>query len=102
MKTTIAQLAHRATIHEQAATAATGATLGSILRYAEARLIASIPVGEAQPLDPIAAALDRLTIARDMLQLTVEQLDDPLMLYLVEDLSIIMQRLESLSQRIGD
>ena len=56
----------------------------------------------AMQLDPIHAALDRLEIARDMLQLTVEQIDDPTMLYLVEDLSIIMQRLDTISQRIGE
>jgi len=55
----------------------------------------------AMQLDPIHAALDRLEIARDMLQLTVEQIDDPTMLYLVEDLSIIMQRLSTISERIA-
>jgi hypothetical protein len=52
--------------------------------------------------DPIIVALDYLSFARDMLQLTVEQLDDPTMLYLVEDLSIILQRLSTISERIGE
>jgi hypothetical protein len=56
---------------------------------------------QASEVDPIDSALEHLTLARDMLQLTIEQLDDPTMLYLVEDLSIILQRLDTISSHVG-
>jgi hypothetical protein len=52
-------------------------------------------------VDPLYCALRQLTSAREYLQSAMQQLDDPVLPMLIEDLAIIMQRLSTISDRIG-
>jgi hypothetical protein len=57
--------------------------------------------GEPPTVDPLYCALRQLTSAREYLQSAMQQLDDPVLPMLIEDLAIIMQRLSTISDRIG-
>jgi hypothetical protein len=90
MKTTKAQFTHRAILHgQQQIDTLTGVTPAEI-------------TPEPPTVDPLYCALRQLTGAREYLQSAMQQLDDPVLPMLIEDLAIIMQRLDSVSQRLGE